>query len=284
MVKRHAGGPDATLRELAALARVADIPVPRVRPGSEPSALRFDFVPGLSGVDAIEAGRASDVLLAIGQAIRRVQSIDPRRFGSTTRAGVVSHGDIAPYNVIVSPENGELQAIVDWEAADIRDPLTDVAWCEWQFKRLFPRYSYALPHLFAGYGESPSRAALDAALEGRLEALSKGLVSSWQPADAKRYRVLFDDRRQAAAFVAALTRVVDAPLRVGPLASPAEIWAATTSEADVEVFLNHTAIEMAAAVFQATGGEAATLPPHAKLVFLAGHVSAMGLDQALSWL
>jgi tRNA A-37 threonylcarbamoyl transferase component Bud32 len=284
VVKRHAGGSDATLRELAVLARVWDVQVPRVRQGSEPSALHLDFVPGISGVEAIEAGRASDVLLAIGQAIRRVQSIDPRRFGSTATAGVVSHGDFAPYNVIVSEEACALQAIVDWEAADIRDPLVDLAWCEWQFNRLFPRHAYALPQLFAGYGESPSRVALDAALERRLEALSNGAVSSWQPADVKRYRVVFDDRCQAAAFVAALSRVVDAPLRVGSLASPAEIWAVTTSAADVDVFLNHTAIEMAAAVFQATGGEAATVPPHARLLFLAGHVGALGLDQALSQL
>src|SRR5262249_19142768 len=41
VVKRHAGGAPATRRELAALGRMADLPVPRVRAGTSPTALHL---------------------------------------------------------------------------------------------------------------------------------------------------------------------------------------------------------------------------------------------------
>jgi aminoglycoside phosphotransferase (APT) family kinase protein len=280
VVKRHASGIPATLRELAVLGRVADLPVPRVRAGTEPSALHLEFVNGMPAGEAIEAGRASDVLFAMGRALRQVQDVDPRRFASTTAHGVVSHGDFAPYNVLVDDECDVL-TIVDWEATDIRDPLTDLAWCQWQFERLFPRQTYALGKLFEGYGESPSPARLAAALEARVGSLSAGQGSIWTLGDDRRHHVAFDDRREAAAFVAALSRVVNAPLRVGPLAAPSEVWSRAT-ESGVDLYLNATAMETAVAVFQAIGGERTSLHPEARLVVFAGHTGPLGLDQAIA--
>jgi hypothetical protein len=253
-----------------------------VRAGSRPDALHLEFIPGLAAADAIEAGQASALLHSMGGMLRRIQEVDPRRFGRSSSAGVVSHGDFAPYNAIVS-EAGDVAAIVDWEAADVRSPLTDLAWCEWQFERMCPRHAYALPNLFDGYGERPPRAALDEALSARLNELAIGRAPSWSPGEAERHRVEFDDRDQAAAFMGAVSRAVSAPLRAGPLAAPSELWAVVEGDG-VHAYLNRTAMEIAMSVFQAAGGEISPLPPNATLVFLAGHVAPLGRDDVMSLL
>jgi hypothetical protein len=71
------------------LARLADLAVPRVHRGTEPSALHLEFVSGISAAVVIESGGASDALFAIGRALRRIQSTDPRRFGSPSPGAVV---------------------------------------------------------------------------------------------------------------------------------------------------------------------------------------------------
>jgi hypothetical protein len=73
VVKRHASGPSAGLRELSVLARLADLPVPRVLPGTRADSLRLSYVPGVPATEAIEAGHGSRVLRAMGEAIHAVQ-------------------------------------------------------------------------------------------------------------------------------------------------------------------------------------------------------------------
>jgi aminoglycoside phosphotransferase len=284
VVKRHASGPSAALRELSILARLADFPVPRVLPGTRAGALRLGYVPGVPATEAIEAGHGSSVLRAMGEAIRAVQQVDPSRFGADPETGVVIHGDFAPYNVIVSEDGTEVRAIVDWEAAQVGDPLVDLAWCEWQCQRLFPRHGYALPQLFAGFGRTPSRVTLEAALATRVSELSRGATAPVLIASVQRFHALaFADRHEAAAFVAALSRALAAPFGVGPTDVPAEIWVAPATGDRRRVLMNGTAAAVATAVFHMPSAVVIEdAPPDAQLAFLTGHVPAMGVGDALA--
>jgi aminoglycoside phosphotransferase len=284
VVKRHASGPAAALRELAVLARVADLPVPRVLPGTRADSLRLRYIVGVPATAAIEAGHGSRVLRSMGEAIRAVQGVDPSRFCAAAEAGVVVHGDFATYNVIVSEDGSEVRAIVDWEAAHVGDSLVDLAWCEYQFQRLFPRHGYAIPQLFAGFGASPSRAALDAALHARLSELARGALAPSAIAAAQRFRVItFADPHEAAAFVAALSRATLAPFRTAPAAVPAEVWVVPGADDARQVLVNETAAAVATAVFGVPPAEVIDGPPiDARLAFLAGHVPAMGVSDALA--
>jgi hypothetical protein len=285
VVKRHAAGPEACRRELAVLARVADLPVPRVRPGTRPDRLRLSYVPGLTAPDAVEAGLAAPLLRALGAALRRVQAVDPTRFGAPAAGLVLTHGDFAPYNVIVSEDGSELRGLLDWEAATLGHPLTDVAWCEWQFERLFPRYTYALPQLFAGYGQTPPRRDLDAALRIRMAELKTG---GRRPplADGSAFEAqAFATRQEAAAFAAALSRASDAPFR-DHVDRPAEIWLESGPDDPTQVLINQTAQAVLSRAFPSArhGEPVERLPPSAQLVFLAGHVAPLGLDDVLALL
>jgi len=284
VVKRHASGPAAAIRELAVLARVADLPVPRLLPGTRADSLRLRYVPGVPATAAIEAGHGSHVLRAMGEAIRAVQRVDAMRFGAATRTGVVTHGDFAAYNVIVSEDGTEVRAIVDWEAAHVGDSLVDVAWCEYQHQRLFPRHGYAIPQLFAGFGTSPPRTALDAALHARLNELAHGVPAPSAIAPVQRFRVIaFADPREAAAFVAALSRAALAPFRSGPADVPAEVWVAPGAGDSRQVLMNETAAAVATAVFGVPPAEVIDPAPiDARLAFLAGHVPALGVSDALA--
>lgn len=284
VVKRHASGPAAALRELSALARLADLPVPRVLPGTRADSLRLRYVPGVPATAAIEAGHGSRVLRAMGEAIRVVERVDPSRFGAATRAGVATHGDFAPYNVIVSEDGTEVRAIVDWEAAHVGDPLVDLAWCEYQHQRLFPRHGYAIPHLFAGYGALPSRAALDKALHTRIDELSRGAIAPLAVARAEGFHAIaFVDPHEAAAFVAALSRAALAPFRAGPADVPAEIWVAPGTGDTRQVLMNETAAAVATGAFHLPLAEVIDRAPRdARLAFLAGHIPAMGVSDALA--
>jgi hypothetical protein len=286
VVKIHARGAGPGLRELAALARLSDVPVPRVLPGTTSTVLRLGFVEGLSAIDAIDGGHASAVLRAMGESLRDLHRIDPRRFGPQESAGgarTLIHGDFAPYNVIVSSEGAEVRAILDWEMADVGDPMTDLAWCEAQFVRLCPRHLYALPHLFAGYGATPPRAVLDTALADRMSQLSSGRGHAGSAIQAEVFRsITFSDRTEAAAFVAALSRASSGP-EVGSTMTPAQIWAASTSNGGVRVLLNETATAVATRVFHARV-ETDQVEIDGALVFLAGHMQPMGVSDALKLL
>lgn len=285
VVKRHASGPLAGLREIAVLSRLADLPVPHVRPGTRAGALRLGYVAGVPATAAIDAGLGSRVLRAMGKVLRSVQRVDCARFGVATGTGVVIHGDFAPYNVLVTEDGTEIRAIVDWEAAHVGDPLVDLAWCEWQCQRLFPRHGYALPHLFAGFGGSPSRDALGAALRTRMSELTRGGIDPLVLAPAQRFHaIVFVDRQEASAFVAALSRAALAPFRAGPTEVPAEIWVAPWTGAERRVLMNATATAVASSVFHLPPDAEVVdvLPIDAQLAFLAGHIPAMGVNDALA--
>ena len=245
----------------------------------EDPTLRLSYVPGLTATEAVESGQATALLRALGEALGRVQSIDPARFGGPAAGLVLCHGDFAPYNVIVSEDCTEVRALLDWETAILGEPLTDLAWCAWQFERLFPRYSYALPQLFAGFNQSPSPRDLDAALRARMAQLTRG---GWLPplAVASGFEAHgFRRSQEAAAFAAALSRAAAGPFREH-VDRPAEIWIEARADGILQVLLNQTAQDVLVRAFPSAecGRPVAALAPTAQLVFLAGHVAPLGLE------
>jgi hypothetical protein len=94
----------------------------------------------------------------------------------------------------------------------------------------------------------------------------------------------FADRREAAAFVAALSRAALAPFRAGPTDVPAGIWVAPWTSAERRVLMNATAAAVASLVFHLPPGAEVveSLPIGARLAFLAGHGPAMGVMDALA--
>ena len=283
VVKRYnAYGRGSCLAEMAVLSRLADLPVAHVKSGTRPDALHLEYVDGVLATEVIEAGFASNVLRAMGETLREIQRVPTSRFGAAADWQVLVHGDFAPYNVIVSDDGTTIRAIVDWEAACLRHPLTDLAWCEFQFLRLFPRHSYATRHLFEGYGATVDRAALEAERHNYEEGLCiRGIGPAVWPTTPFQ-AVSFAGVQEGAAFVAALSRAAGAPFQVKPYDPPAEIWIDVASPG-VKVMMNEPAAAVAASVFSASKTEVVkVLPPAARLAFLASHVRPLGIDDVLA--
>ena len=281
IVKRHYRVPG--LYELAVLARIGDLPVPRVLAGTRPDALHLEYVDGILATEAIEAGYGSSVLRAMGEALRSIHAVPMSRFGAVKEGDVLSHGDFAPYNVIVSPDGETIRAVLDWEQACLQVPIVDIAWCVMQFRRLFPRYEYAVPHLFEGYGQSFSQPALEEAARRYQGVLSQGGYARVTWPTINFQAMSFGDRREGAAFIAAVSRAAGAPFRAVPYDPPAEIWAVPQSLGGLQVLLNEPAGAVASAVFGATmTAVVRSLPEDARLAFLATHIPASGTDDVLA--
>ena len=69
---------------------------------------------------------------------------------------VIVHGEFGHHNVLTSPDGAELVAALDWEEARLGDPITDLAWREYQFRNRFERRASAIPKLFEGYAQLPT--------------------------------------------------------------------------------------------------------------------------------
>lgn len=110
------------------------LPVPRLLPGNQFGELRYAYVDGVSGMDAIAVGLAPQVLGAMGTFLRRLHTLAPEPFADVLpgTGPVVSHGAFAPYNVLVDRTTGALLAVLDWEEARRDSPALDRAWCEAQ--------------------------------------------------------------------------------------------------------------------------------------------------------
>jgi len=93
----------------------------------------------------------------------------------------------------------------------------------------------------------------------------------------------FADRVEAAAFVAALSRAALAPFGAGPGAVPAEIWVAPGAAGARQVLMNETAAAVATTAFHMPPAEVIDrVPLDARLAFLAGHLPALGVSDALA--
>jgi hypothetical protein len=282
VVKRPNHPDGSCLYELAVLSRIADLPVARVKAGTRVNALHLEYVEGVPATEAIEAGHASSVLRAMGRLLRDIQAVPKSRFGASADWQVFAHGDFAPYNVIVSEDGETVKAIVDWEAATLTQPITDLAWCQAQFLRLFPRHRYALSHLFEGYGAAPDPAAVETVAREYAGNLSEFGVQHVTSPTSPFHVASFADPREGAAFVAAVSRAAGAPFRAHPWDPPAEIWIVPGPNS-VEAMMNEPAAAIAASVFSATTTSIVkVLPLHARLAVLTNHIPPFGIDDVLA--
>ena len=140
---------------------------------AEDSQLWLGFVAGVPGQEALERDPAA-VLIEVGRTARDLHSIDPSGLTLPGESGaVLVHGDFGPQNIIFDVDTGTVAAVVDWEHAQLGEPVTDLAWCEWIIRTHHPRLTSALPHLYDGYGEQPPwperRAAMLAKCEWALD-------------------------------------------------------------------------------------------------------------------
>ena len=121
--------------------------------------------PELVGLRAITAAQARDrtraTCAALADAVLPRLDADERADAeamlaacSTTTsmwsfAPVLTHGDLGPEHVLVTP-GGDLAGVIDWEEAALDDPAVDLAW-----------WLHAMPsvgeHALAAYGGAPDR-------------------------------------------------------------------------------------------------------------------------------
>jgi aminoglycoside phosphotransferase (APT) family kinase protein len=176
VVKQYGTNLGNYYRELALLTQLQQLPVAHVVPGSRPGHLRLGYIDGLNGLDLVEAGYATKLLYAMGHFLRQLHTVDPQRVADVLpgTGTVIVHGDFAPYNCLMDHEGTRLLAVLDWEVAHLGSPVTDLAWCEWQFRTKYPHYSWALSNLFEGYGEEPAWSVRQAALLAWLDDLRQG--------------------------------------------------------------------------------------------------------------
>ncbi|MDN5325969.1 MAG: hypothetical protein PWP41_665 [Moorella sp. (in: firmicutes)] len=165
-------------REQAILKRLEQLPLPHVLPGSRPGRLKMEYIDGIDGQKAIEAGKAGNVLYEMGRFLRQLHQIDPKSIEGILpgEGSVVVHGDYAYYNCIMDQKGLKLLAVIDWEVAYLGDPITDLAWCEWQFRNRFPQHEWAISKLFDGYGSTPDWHLRQEALKKRLDELQKNNI------------------------------------------------------------------------------------------------------------
>jgi aminoglycoside phosphotransferase (APT) family kinase protein len=167
---------EACARERACLEQLAGrLPVPALRDGSTESRLRIEYLDGVAPDEVIEGGGGGRVLLALGRFLRRLHELDAAGVArALSGAGaVIVHGDFGHHNVLMSLDGAELVAVLDWEEARLGDPITDLAWCEFQFRNRFERQAWAIPKLFEGYGSTPDSEQRAESLRARLEELSR---------------------------------------------------------------------------------------------------------------
>ncbi len=163
-------GPDVRERrdvELAALTGLAGrFPVPGVVSTAADELTTVEVV-GWHGQEALDAGRAEDVLALCGRLRRELSAIDPATVpGLPGRGRVIVHGDFGPQNLLVTPDADRALALLDWEWAHLGEAVEDLAWTEWIVRTHHPHLVDALPALYKGYGECPEwtdrqRAMLD---------------------------------------------------------------------------------------------------------------------------
>lgn len=293
VVKRYGARLEAFARESTLLARLAALPerlpVPRPLPPLRFGELRYAYVAGVSGMEAIAGGLAPQVLGGMGAFLRRLHALASDSFGDVVPGSgpVLAHGDFAPYNVLVDGRTGTLLAVLDWEEARRDAPVLDLAWCEAQLLRSFPRFRWALRHLHEGYGAAPGQAELQGALERRMAELSARARADASPAlaaeDGALHRCVFTDAGEAAAFVAALARALAGPAGAscGTLGAAPLVWAAGDGRT---VFLAEPALRAATGCFGDPGAARVPLsdvPASSRLLYGTGTMPAWGMETAL---
>ena len=209
----------------------------------------MSYIDGMSAVEAVEAGRASALLRALGQFLFLLHTVDPRRVAGVLRGEgeVIVHGDYGPHNVLLDRESDSLVGVLDWESAFMGSRVLDLAWCEWQFRNRFPAHVYAIAALFDGYGETPAPSLRESALMARLEQLRAGTPLPAGPKTGRR--VLFAHADEAAAYLAAFSRFLNYPQGEPHRRADVEIWRRRTSGTPIELFMTTAATQASLAGF-----------------------------------
>lgn len=173
VVKSYGSKPDNYYREYAILKKLENIPLPHVLDSSIPGQLHMNYIDGIGGKEAIEAGHAASLLKEMGIFLRQLHAIPIKILDDILQGegSVIVHGDFAYYNCIMSKESENILAVIDWEEAYIGDAVTDLAWCEWQFRNKYPQHSWAISNLFNGYGSTPDWDLRQEAIRVRLNEL-----------------------------------------------------------------------------------------------------------------
>lgn len=192
-------GPDAERRrrrEVAALQSLRGrLPVPRLL-SEDDDGIVTEFVAGVPGQEALDAGEADMVLGLCGQLLRQVQSVERSavtELGLPRRAeDVLVHGDFGPQNIVIDPA-GHVVALVDWEWTHVGNPIKDLAWAEWIVRTHHRDLTDHLDSLFDGYGDRPAWEERHAAMIRRCEDMVE-FTSRWELSA----RELWEDRARAA--------------------------------------------------------------------------------------
>lgn len=292
VIKRYGDRLAAWVRETELLGRLGasgdGLPLPRLVPPGAFGELRYAYVDGVPGDEALAAGLAPQVLAGMGAFLRRLHAVDPEPLADVLPGAgpVVAHGDFAPYNVVVDGATGALRAVLDWEEARRDSPALDLGWCEAQVLGRFPHLRGAIRHLHDAYGAAPDRAAREHALEQRMNELRARAhaVRDGSPAGEARevYWCTFPDPGEAAAFIAALSRALAGPVGAAYRAPGAEplVWAADDGSA---IVLSAGALRATAGCFGAVDARPiarSEVPVSCRPLFGAGEIPAWGLDAA----
>lgn len=189
---------DRALVEVALLVRLqSEIPVPEVLPGGTKSQVRMRFVPGILGQDWVATGRpATDAervrrhvafMSRCGTILGRVhRSVDAQELPLAGVGPVVVHGDFAPYNIIVDPDDGRVRAVIDWELAHRGHAVEDLAWMEWNMRIWYSPQPGVFEAFYDSYGELPAWPDRHAAMLERCERhVARALRPSYPSPEAR---------------------------------------------------------------------------------------------------
>ena len=203
IVKKYARGQQNMARELKAIKMLHGLPVPRIVEQLNQDTVRFEFIEGINGTEAIERGGASTVLREMGKFLRLLHAKTATKPVISPTDIVLVHGDFGPYNCLFRPDNFELVAVLDWEDSSYGNPISDVSWCEYQFSNSFSSQRYAISSLYEGFQFQPKPDDMSSELDRRLSQLNSN--------NACGKLIEFKEIDQAAAYLAALTRHLSYP-------------------------------------------------------------------------
>lgn len=287
VVKAFPGGSEPYRRERAALrylSMVSDLPVPSLAWARADGRLAIEYIAGMPGPKAMETNLAGDLLRAMGEFLAVLHSIDTSGLRLPGSGMALVHGDFAPHNVIFRPDTQQIAAVLDWETAELGDPVLDLAWCEWQVSSRWPQHRWALPRLFEGYGRAPSPEARASCVEERLRSL--GAVGGRGPgATPPPFSMWWpSDRHELNGFIAALSRVLASPTYRAPsVREAAEVWVERRSEHRSVAYLSEGAVHATRLAFGGTPTGPNVAPPEvpraARLVLDGLCPRAMGLEE-----
>lgn len=184
-------GSDWALRqatESLCLTNFRGLPVPLLISDDEAGSTLMQRLPGRPGQDLIDEGRAYDVLHAVGELHRRLQTMPielcrPRLSGTGT---VVVHGDFGPHNMLFD-DHCQVTGLLDWEFAHVGEPVEDLAWAEWIVRMHHAQDSEDLHGLFAGSGWCPTWRYRQEAMMRRCQELYARCLADGRNVDAKTW-------------------------------------------------------------------------------------------------